>query len=1853
MKKIFGWRTLLIAALLSFSFFNTQAQTMEELEIPDFDFPKDVMKDADRKLKKGLATHNQNLIVRALIDHGLAQTSISNENFDRQTIGKIDSVLQIGKLEPDYQALLWLVKARIWSEACWTLFHKTPSDIDEYNKQQIECKKKAMDILTDSGKEYMTKPIEQYEGILTSGNELGKRCIPTLYDFVAEQSESENTDESIRQARILLHKEDQDIMPLIYLEGCDSKKHATQEQLLSIYQKYARYDESALILKRLGTEDKYYQYYCDYQKDHPNSVFNPEIKNLQLAIEEKWVTPNYEALLQSSDSICVETNIRNVNQYELTLYKIPNNVWNSKKDLVKIKDLIPIDSKTAKADGTTPFQQNNIRTVFAPQGIGRYVVLASFPTPQGKIHKQTEIDKYALVSSALIVSDIRGFFLDKRVFVVNSHTGAPIPDAVVKFETTRMGNNSQERNQRTNKDGFVTLSPNNNNYIYGNVSISNGEDQYTPETYFNYHANTPTINESVAIHTDLNIYRPGETIRMSLIAYLCYTTTRMPLPSVELDVTLEDAAHNTVSTQKVTTDSFGQATCEMEIPTDRMNGRFTIRVTDHKRIHSNRDISVSEYKTPTFYVDLSDTRSNQIRDGKAIIKGCVMTYSGLPVANTSVKCTLNREIWWRYWGLQEKSHSHEFTVTTDGTGHFEYECPEDWTQSKAYYTYKLTAICTNTAGESHEAQTNFWMGSNRGIVAEEHTYKIDTNQPTAIHYNYNSTVEDETSVICHYTLLTQQGKVASEGSFDIIKEEKVDWHKLASGSYRLRLKLDGDADDKSSEATVVLYRESDKQSPVEGALWIPKASQSVTASGKARFLIGNSVESNFYYIANSRDKVESEGWVHYTPGMHWMELPIPDTKDEILDIHIYCFNDGKFSSERLHFDAPAKNVVKVNMVSFRDKLQPGNREHWTFTLSDAEGKPAHSRMLLELYNQALEKLSSNRWSLSASYRSRSFSIFRDFSFQHNSRSLYYSEVDHNLERHNITNPDFEFYHRSFFDDWNDVLDDVVVVGYGVVRKEALSTRSSKARVMSVAASAPQMAKSANSTEEAEAETYAFATNGSNDQSADTDFDGIELRSGEVKVALWAPQLTTDEQGNISLEWDVPNFNTTWCMQALAYDNSMASSLLTKTILVQRALMVQPSLPRFLRAGDKTELAANVMNASDETVEAKVIIELFDPRTDKVLTSKQQTLTLDPKATQAVTIGCTAPAEVPYIGFRIKAADNQGNGDGEQQMLPVLTDISPVIETTPFYMNPKELATTIKVEQPKSGSRSHRLTFEYCNNPVWYCITALPSIANEGSSTSINNAHKLYAVSLARHYARQNPHVLEVINQWKQQTDSASNPLISRLRQGEDQKISTLLASPWLPEAERQELRMAAIDQLFDEAQSTAALNTLIDKLKTFHRSDGGFAWIDDSACPRSNRMSSYWATGCILELVGELLHLGCLPENQNLHKLIADALRYYDKETLKLESDLLKMFKESPYNHSKVDKGRPSYTVFLNYLYIRSLFDDSDFKLTRNARHNNLCKCTLDDLEKEWNEMSYGDKAYAAMILHSNGRNAKAQSIVESIRQFAICHPKRGMYWENAALRSWHRPAAITSTILKAFVEIDPKQEEIDEIRKWLLLEKQTSDWGNSSLAADVVYTLLSTGSNWLSATPASAKIHLGAGHEPIILPADHLGFTRFELPADVKEIRIDREGDNPAWGALYHQYAAPMTQIHEQHIDEVRIDKKITIEGNIAHVELSVRNTKALEYVVIKDERPGSLEPKDQLSGYHWDYELYYQETKDQETRFYINRLEAGSHSFSYDCYVTNPGTFSCGIATIQSMYAPQFTAHSAGSTLVTKLAQ
>ena len=744
---------------------------------------------------------------------------------------------------------------------------------------------------------------------------------------------------------------------------------------------------------------------------------------------------------------------------------------------------------------------------------------------------------------------------------------------------------------------------------------------------------------------------------------------------------------------------------------------------------------------------------------------------------------------------------------------------------------------------------------------------------------------------------------------------------------------------------------------------------------------------------------------------------------------------------------------------------------------------------------------------------------------------------------------------------------------------------------------------------------------------------VQLRESDVKVALWQPMLVSDAQGNVSLEFEVPNFNTTWIMQAIAYNNALNTDVLKREVLTNKPVMVKSSLPRFLRQGDKAQLAASLQNSTDNALACDAIIELFNPRTNEVIVRKNFNENIAPNGTSTLKVDWEVPDTIPFVGFRVKAAT--GNfGDGEQVMIPVLQAISPVIETQPFYI---DAATPQFTTQLPQFARDARVTLEYCDNPVWYCVQALPTIFNDNYKVATSLAHSLFAITLAQGIAKSRPNIKEAIDYWKAHEQDST--LVSMLARNSDLKIGTLLASPWVNEADRQTLRMSRLNELFDEQLMAAEHKRIVESLQRLQMADGGFTWYLYPGCE-----SSLYTTSTVLELIGELRHLGYLKDDADINAMVKRAIVYFDKEYLRVYKEHLKYNKN---NHSG----------FSDYVYVRTLYPE--FPVT--GENEKMLKNCLKAMTKDWKGTSLGNKAFYAITLGRNNYQKVAKDIVESIRQFALTKPEMGMYWDNVQA-GWRYldKVAVTSTILQAMNEVDPRQQEIDQVRKWMLLMKQTNDWGSSSLAADAVYSLLATGSKWLERN-GSPTITIDGKPLAFDKVDAYLGYCRKEIPAtSLATLHIERQGSSPAWGAIYSQFKAQMSDVKEVSIYDLSIHKEFyayNTDGTLRRVEnfkvgdkiqvrTVIKNAKDLDFVTVKDERGSCFEPVDKLSGYRYaDRSYYYLEIKDSETNIFFSSLDKGTHVISYDVFVTAPGRYNVGIATAQCQYAPQITAHSAGS--------
>ncbi len=1832
-------KLILILTVMGLFSFNAHAQ-----DEPDFDYPQQVSKDALAQLKKAQKSGDGQMMVDALVRFSIAKGKVSQESMDT-VITQIEDVKKKEK-RADYKAILNYLEACVFNDYVQAYgvrgrenaVDETPaSDYTEWDNEQFNNKIKELIRASLADEEYLKQcPIGNYSKVFIDGNAMGAVYVPTLFQALCVNSlklyEYQDNDFEKELEQRWLHSCQEGTPEWMFAA---TKTNAIQYDFAE-YQKYKDNEHSAMFLLNCYAKD-HYSDLKEYVNRFPNSYYTPAVQNVIYNVESQSVSLHYDQHQTNSDPIKVRVSFSNVNDVEVRIYRIPDAVYKAFENgsnKISIKDLEFVRSHKLHSPGVVPFS-NEVKEELPPLPFGRYIIVGAFTNREGREIADSDIRSYdVVVVHNLTMFTAGGEGFDDKVFTVDTRSGKPQQD--VKLDIVSWYNDKKDKSSATtDKDGSAVL-PNEKQYYSHNVKATQGDDKYSPEINIRpFSSGEPYSNVTARVFTDLNIYRPGETMKFAAILHIITSEEMSPLENKKVQVILYDTNSKAVDTLEVESDAFGRIQGEFKIPTDRMNGRFSLNFRTGKKYNeylASHSINVSEYKAPTFTVSFPDARQVFTRNQPVKITGKALTYSGVPVPGAEVKLRLYRNEWSWWWRMSTTRGENviDTVMTTNDSGEFTLELPasafKENEASYYYYNYVLDAQCTNGAGESQEGSHCFIIGERRGI---ELSGNKDFNNvvPLKLPLTFNSTDENEKGVECYYKVEDENGNVVASGNINS-EDPVVDLTKLPSGKYKVTANMLGDRE--TTSCYLNLYRKGEKTSPVKDSpMWLPSDGRSVDDKNVAHITIGTATpEAYIYYIASSAEKVEKQGWVTMKQGMNDFTIALPNTPGGYLNIKFYSVanNEVYTQSVRMNGNVKAK-ALKVKVNSFRDKLLSGENEKWSFTLVDENDKPQPGAMVLEMMDKAINDISDNTWSFHpAVYGKRvfAFNVNRLFGSINNSPSWSHKSLSTN----SASIAEFNTYDENFFEGFR---------AYGMLGAARGMVMYDAAPVPLAKANSAIKSKEYNmvADEIAEEETVlneVVVTQGPV-KVDDAALDKVQLRESDVKVALWKPMLVSDDKGNVSLEFEAPNFNTTWIMQAIAYNNALNTDVLKKEVLTNKPVMVKSSLPRFLRQGDKAQLAASLQNSTDNALPCDAIIELFNPRTDEVIMRKSFNENIAPNGTNTLKIDWDVPDTIPFVGFRVKAAT--GNfGDGEQVMIPVLQAISPVIETQPFYI---DAATPSFTAQLPQFAKDARVTLEYCDNPVWYCVQALPTIFSDNYKVATSLAHSLFAVTLAQGIAKSQPNIKEAVDYWK--ANEQDSTLVSMLARNSDLKIGTLLASPWINEADRQTLRMSRLNELFDETLMAAEHKRIVESLQRLQMSDGGFTWFLYPNC-----QSSLYTTETVLELIGELRHLGYLKDDADINNMVKRAIVYFDKEYLRVYKEHLKYNKN---NHSG----------FSDYVYVRTLYPE--FPVT--GENEKMLKNCLKAMTKDWKGTSLGNKAYYAITLNRNNYQKVAKDIVESIRQFSLNKPEMGMYWDNVQA-GWRYldKVAVTSTILQAFNEVDPRQQEIDQIRKWMLLMKQTNDWGSSSLAADAVYSLLATGSKWLERNDAPTITIDG---KPIEFDKvdTYLGYCRKQIPAtSLATLNIERHGASPAWGAIYSQFKAEMSTIEEVSIYDLSIHKEFyayNTDGTLRRVEnfkvgdkiqvrTVIKNAKDLDFVTVKDERGSCFEPVDKLSGYRFaDGSYYYLEIKDSETNIFFTSLDKGTHVISYDVFVTAPGKYNVGIATAQCQYAPQITAHSAGS--------
>lgn len=1489
------------------------------------------------------------------------------------------------------------------------------------------------------------------------------------------------------------------------------------------------------------------------------------------------------------------------------------------------------------SQGSVPFKDKKTMNFTFPKA-GCYIaipVIDGIKPKERKWHRKIRVSEYSVAASGFDKTTIWG---------LDAKTGAPVADAKITLIDNRQA--KQKTIGTTASDGSLTYDYDGHGY----VSISKNGDKYAPWLWI-YRNNDREQDKWTAAsngYTSLPLYHPGDSVDWMAICYEYLNDSRRPIINREVEAILRNPSGVKIDTVMMTTDSFGRINGKFAIPKEGLAGIYYISVNGR---FNSVSFEVSDYKLPTFRVILDPVESDVPSRGDATLRGRLETYAGFPVGNAKLTVKLSASQRLRWWYGSNPVDFHTFEATSSPDGKIEITIPKDILDLSplpgGVFTAEVAAM--SSTGETQTASTMFSQGQ-RYIIRLSAPANIDISHPTtAVKVQVVNYLDSVVAMPVDYSLM-RDSDVVLKGTLPPSANE-LDLTSLPSGKYELCVSLSDSTLAEPAKQDVTLYRPTDSATPSPGQLlWYPTDKVTVRNGITPTWLYAVDCPTNLLVTLHTDTDIISREWIKADEGMHSLPIVIPDSIDKArLEIHLTGNYRNASATVNILRDKPEKGIRFIT-ESFRNRVIPGTEETWSFRVVDESGDGKKSAVILDMYNTALDALASQSWT----FNPTGWKFSRNYYWnQSQLAGMIYADIHHyhgeRLSQTSPVEPGFNTYglpltagDKSFY-----ALDEVVTTGkvYGYSSRAPLSGKAAGIETQVVNTSAMRKnsmiaadyADDAIKEEAAVEEEVSSDTGGAAPEESEPAFS---FRDNEVPVAFFQPTLVTDENGRLTFSFTVPNANTTWGFRALAYTDSLLATNFSADVLANKPVMVQPNLPRFLRAGDKAIVKASVMNSSDAEQSITTHVEIFSAADGKTIKDFTQTDVLAPNTAAIVDIEIDAPSDAPFIGYRIKATGGDF-ADGEQTLLPVLPAESQVIDTYPFYIAPDGRDFSMDLPPMPENARA---TLQFCNNPTWYVVTALPGILDIKASTANEAAASIFSAAVASGLLRDNPAIAEAIDEWKQ-SDRSDETLTSMLERNADLKQVLLSATPWMLDARNDSERMARLSLLFDKKTVENTMKTNIATLKKLACNEGGWAWFSSYNKP------SLWATENVLLMMGDLYRMGYLPESSDLRSMIISSLRWIDAETAK-------DFNEYP---------DADYSL---YVLLRDRFND--FK-GAPAVKSAIISATVQRILADWKKGSVFTKAIDAQILAAHSYRNVASTILESLREYSEYTPTKGMWWpslDNMTIWSMGK-IGTTAIVLEAFAAVEPQCDNIDRIRQWLILQKEAKDWGTSVTTTQTIASILSTSKAWIKAA-GDAKISLD-GKEVKPDKIERLtGYFRSPVEWGHKKgamLEVTRKGDSPAWGSLHVMYTDSMTSVKASSCPEIAIEKTLILNtvdaqgkpqaltadslkiGDRLSVTLTLHVDRDMDYVTIVDERPACYEPADQLPTPLFAEGLYfYRENRDSETRLFIDHLPKGTYILTYDVWVNNAGDFVSGLATVQSQYAPQFTAHTGGRRITVK---
>jgi len=1667
-----------------------------------------------------------------------------------------------------------------------------------------------------------------------------------------------------------------------YLKGKEYhfKHHPDLEQLIK-----SAYDELTAELKKF-----------------PENDFKYEMASLIKIIESKQLSISSPKIYGLEKKIPFLIKHRNYSRQVIRIYKI-NNFDPSKRQTLKSSaqnnELTLVRTLNLDLKNDNLFQQRSTEVLLdnLPDA-GRYFILATKDAKSlNDLAKSNERwNAEEIYFTQLFIAEmsvtISTFDNNYSVLVIDEETGQPAENANVNlyyFDSRKGSDPLHLEKGKTNEQGLFVYAVKDQRRImytvdYKSSALHGGE-------YARALNNEREISRA-ELFTDRSIYRPGQTVYFKGIAYQGKENDLKTLTQKKIVVTLRDASNQEIYKETYTTNDFGSFDGSIQLPKTTALGDFSLSASNASNFsYSSVQFLVEEYKRPTFEVQLNQPKIEAKLNDTVSISGNAKAFAGFGISNAQVTYSIYRK-WSRYWRYYNAPSSgdllKEATLNTDQNGDFsiDFFAEVDPNAVKnANYNYEVNVKVTDISGETHEKTLSLYLSEvglsiqvnvaseffthdaefgvihvvnlsgerQKGFSGKVEIYKMTSSPQFLDRIWENAEVTQfenkEFSTLFPYMKLNafedneNKGELIETVDFNTGDSLKInDWISNQQGSYVLKfhvLTKEGGTIEKEHNLEVIDVQS--KELPNHSSLWTFVSSDEVKVGKSVDFQVGSSFENAKALVSVYRkDELLSQEWINLKNRFSKC-YTIQEEDRGILAIDVLLYNNGVFYKDSKNIRVPFSNKkLEISTVTFRDLLQPGEKEQWSFTIKDENKEFVKSELAATLYDASLDQIRGHSWNLfpyfaRTQYRNWSIDWTRNilsnggYGLNWRSSSLLYEDnsryksILNQVRIQNYMGPDYrsdngvQYKSNASVENFSDV--SARMKGDGT---EASHNISDSEVAVEERKEAPQKP--------------------------------INPRSNFNETAFFYPTIYSDNSNKYVLNFTLPESLTKWKLLMLGHNNEMQIGTFQKEIIAQKELMVTANAPRFLRQGDAIDFSSKVVNLTKEEQTVEVMLMLENP-----INGERLNLMGRQPLSKMLTIAAGESEEVVWnlnignqevIQYTITAA-NESFSDGERNAIPVLSNRVLVTETDHILLtNPGKTHHNFDAFKNQNSSTldNKSFTVEYTDNLAWNAVMALPYLSkqNDQSVTSLVNSY--YANAIAQYIVKSNPQIQTIFNQWKSKTPDA---LLSELDKNEELKTILLKETPWVMDAENETEQRRRIGQLFELNQLADNLQNILNELKNNQNPDGGFGWFGGG---RSN----VYITQNVLTRFGQLERLGISINNaltitQGTERFLADFH--------------VKNYKE--YITNKKEYRLSSLDVY--WLYSRTFFKSRNSEAIKDVETYYKNK-----LKKDWMRFSPYEQALIGIYFKSENLNNEAQLIYASLKDRAKKNSNIGMYWvENSGYYWYQNNIASQAMVISFFKTMDASESIMDEMRLWLILNKESNAWETGVATADAVYAILSTGKNYLS---SSKQPIIKVGNKKFVYTSSTqkdeievlwtpgLGqvknkWSGEEISSDLGTVEIEKFSEGPGVLNMYWQYTDEMSKIKSSENQSMEIkkiyrrivagakDEKGIIDstftvGDKIEIELIVNVDRDLEFVHIKDLRPAGFEPSMTTSGYNYEKGLsYYQSPKDVSMEYFIDRMPKGTYKFTYTVYATHSGSFNSGVAEIQCHYAPKFSGNSA----------